>query len=70
MKERKISQEKIDLVQNAGIDINEWLHGFKNTETSIIKTVEIIKIHPLIPSDVNVYGLIIDPKTGQLTRLV
>ncbi|MCL2141418.1 MAG: carbonic anhydrase [Methanimicrococcus sp.] len=69
MMDRNITQDKIDLVQNAGIDIHEWLHGFENTETSVAETVKIIKTHPLMPPDVNVYGFIIDPKTGKLDRV-
>ena len=69
MMDRNIPQDKIDKVQNDGIDIHEWLHGFENTETSVIETVKIIKTHPLIPPDVNIYGFIIDPKTGKLDRI-
>jgi carbonic anhydrase len=46
MMDRNISQEKIDMVQNAGIDIHKWLSGFENTETSVSETVKIIKNHP------------------------
>lgn len=30
----------------------------------------IIKNHPLMPSDVNVHGLVIDPHTGELKVIV
>ncbi len=33
-------------------------------------TVDFIVRHPLIPSDVTVYGFIIDSTTGELTRIV
>ena len=33
-------------------------------------TVDFIVRHPLIPSDVKVYGFIIDSTTGELTRIV
>ena len=69
MEDRNISKEKIDLVQCAGIDIHKWLSGFDDAETSVAETVKVIKNHPFIPSDINVYGFMIDPKTGKLSRL-
>ena len=67
MMERQVSQEKMDMVQYAGIDIQKWLSGFDDVEVSVAETVKIIKNHPFIPDDVMVYGLLIDPKTGKLT---
>ena len=69
MMERNISKDKIDMVQYAGIDIHKWLSGFEDTNISVMETVQVIKNHPFIPADIQVYGLMIDPKTGKLTRL-
>jgi len=66
MRERNISQEKIDMVRDAGVDIDQWLHGFENAAVSVRETVKIIRNHPLMPADVKVYGFIIDPHTGKL----
>ena len=33
-------------------------------------SVDIIKNHPLMPKDVPVHGLVIDPKTGKLDLIV
>ena len=42
----------------------------EDTEKSVRGTVDFIVRHPLIPSDVTVYGFIIDSTTGELTRIV
>ena len=49
--------------------IIEWLEGFKDTPTSVRKTVETIKTHPLVPKDVIVRGFIIDSETGALEEI-
>lgn len=69
MIDRNISQDKIDMVQCAGTDIHKWLKGFDNAETSVAETVHMIRNHPLIPADVHVYGFMIDPVTGKLSKL-
>ncbi|MFL0248514.1 beta-class carbonic anhydrase [Candidatus Clostridium stratigraminis] len=68
--ERGISEETIETLSNAGIDIKKWLHGFNSVEESVKESTELIKKHPLIPKDIKVHGLIIDPKTGKLEVIV
>ena len=70
MKERGISEETIDTLTYSGINIKEWLHGFDNVTESVEHSVGIIKNHPLMPKDVPVHGLVIDPKTGKLDLVV
>lgn len=65
-----ISKEIINTLVNAGIDIKKWLQGFKSVEESIIESVNSIKNHPLIPRNIIVHGLIIDPRTGKLDIVV
>lgn len=67
MKERGIPQERIDLIRYCGIDFESWLSGFKSSESSVRDTVEQIRNHPLIPSDITVRGFVIDSVTGELT---
>ena len=69
MMDRGISKETIEMISCCGIDYYNWLKGFESAETSVTETVDMIKKHPLIPDDVNVYGLMIDPKTGELSQL-
>ena len=67
---RGISEETIDTLSNSGINIRKWLHGFDSVEDSIKESVELIKKHPLIPKDVKVHGLIMDPETGNLEVVI
>lgn len=70
MKERGISDETLDTLTYSGINIKQWLHGFDNVSESVEHSVDIIKNHPLMPKDVPVHGLVIDPKTGKLDLIV
>ena len=70
MKARGINPDYIDMMRFCGVDFHSWLDGFEDTEKSVRGTVDFIVRHPLIPSDVTVYGFIIDSTTGELTRIV
>lgn len=69
MKARGIKQETIDMIHYCGVDFASWLDGFEDTEKSVCGTVHAIVNHPLIPSDIKVYGFIIDSVTGKLTKV-
>ena len=69
MNERGISDETFAIIRKCGIDIDQWLEGFKDTQASVRKTVDTIKTHPLIPKDVIVRGFIIDSVTGELEEI-
>ena len=70
MKARGIKDETLDTIRECGIDLNHWLEGFRDTETSVRKTVKTIQTHPLIPKDVTVRGFIIDSVTGELQDII
>lgn len=70
MIDKGISKEMITILENAGIDINRWLRGFNCIEESIRNSVTVVKNHPLIPKNVKVNGLIINPATGELRVIV
>lgn len=69
MHERGIDEEHIQLMRHCGIDLDSWLHGFDDTHTAILETVDLVKNHPLMPKDVLVRGYIMDSETGELTTL-
>ena len=69
MKARGIKDETLDTIRECGIDLNHWLEGFRDTETSVRKTVKTIQTHPLIPGDITVRGFIIDSVTGALEEI-
>jgi carbonic anhydrase len=70
MKERGIPDNVFDTLQNAGIDLNRFLSGFKSTRENVENSVRVIRNHPLIPKSVPVHGLIIHPDTGELELVI
>ena len=66
---RGVTDETLDTIRRCGIDLDTWLEGFKDTPTSVRKTVETIKNHPLVPRDIVVRGFIIDSETGELEEI-
>lgn len=67
MTTRGIRMENIDMIKYYGIDFEQWLGGFIDLEQSILKSVEMIRNHPLVPKEIQIHGLIIDSQTGKLT---
>ncbi|WP_077214325.1 beta-class carbonic anhydrase [Bacillus dakarensis] len=70
MKERGINEEVLEMLNYSGVDVNGWLEGFSSVSESVSHSVEMIKKHPLLPNDVAVHGLVIDPATGKLDLVV
>ena len=66
---RGVTDETLDTIRNCGIDLDQWLEGFKDTPESVRRTVATIKTHPLVPRDVTVRGFIIDSTTGALKEI-
>lgn len=69
MEKRGISAEAISLVKRCGVDLDKWLTGFEDTADAVKKSVELVKNHPLMASDVTVEGYIVDSVTGKLSPL-
>lgn len=63
---RGIDEEVITTLKHSGIQLSRWLTGFDNVREGVENSVSIIQNHPLLPKDVPVHGLIIDPATGKL----
>ncbi|MDP4086280.1 MAG: carbonic anhydrase [Bacillota bacterium] len=70
MKARGISQDTLDTLSYSGINFEKWLHGFDNVKESVEHSVNVVKNHPLMPRDIPVHGLVIDPSTGRLDLVV
>lgn len=66
MVERGISQDRIDTLEHGGIYLDEEFHGFDTVEESVHQSVDIIRKHPLLPENIKVHGLVIDPDTGKV----
>lgn len=69
MKSRGVSEEHIQLMRHCGIDLDSWLHGFDDTQSAVMETVDLVSKHPLMPKDVVVRGYIMDSETGALTKI-
>ena len=70
MKAKGITEETLQTISYSGIDVSKWLHGFTSVNESVAHSVDIVKKHPLMPKDIPVHGLVIDPQTGKLDLVV
>lgn len=66
MKERGISERRIEMMRYCGIDFESWLSGFDCVESSVKETVELVRKHPLVPADITVFGYVMNSVTGEL----
>lgn len=65
-KQRGVTEAAIQSVEEQGINVEQWLHGFENVQDSVQSGVDILRNHPLLPENTPVHGLVIDPSTGKL----
>ncbi|WP_128895351.1 beta-class carbonic anhydrase [Longirhabdus pacifica] len=70
MKESGIAEEVITQLGHAGIDLDTFLTGFDSVQEGVKRSVSVIRNHPLLAAGIPVHGLIIDPATGKLERVV
>lgn len=61
MLERGISKEALDT-----IDIGQWIGIVKEERENILEAVGKIKESPFVPKDINIYGLLMDPNSGEI----
>jgi carbonic anhydrase len=69
-KQKGVSEERINTLTNAGIDLSKWLTGFQCVEESVKNSVHLIKNHPLMPNNIAIHGMVIHPGTGKLDLVV
>lgn len=70
MKERGVTQQTLDIIAHCGIDLHKWLDGFDETDSAVLRSVDLIRNHPLLPpKGITVTGYVIDTDTGQLRSL-
>lgn len=67
---RGISEDVLNTLQHAGINLDRWLVGFEKVEDGVAQSVNVVRNHPLLPRDVLVHGLLIHPETGKLDVVV
>ncbi len=61
-----VPKDRFDVIESSGIDLKKWLSGFSSLDQSVTSSANIIRRHPLVPAELKVHGLIIDPTTGAL----
>ena len=66
---RGIPRERLAMLKYCGVNLDTWLMGFQSVQASVQDTVTLIRQHPLVPEDVKIHGLLIDPVTGRLSRV-
>ncbi|MGQ0535768.1 MAG: beta-class carbonic anhydrase [Methanobacteriota archaeon] len=50
-------------------DFQRWLGGFDDIEAHVAKSVDILRAHPYLPRDLDVFGLVYDNETGRVRAL-
>lgn len=70
MASRGIEGDVIETLKHSGIQLSRWLTGFDSVKEGVESSVSIIRNHPLLPKNVPVHGLIIDPVTGKLDLVI
>jgi carbonic anhydrase len=69
MKQGGIDDQVFEAVKEKGINLETWLEGFKDTESSVRNSIAIIRNHPLVPAHVEAYGYIFETDTGRLIEV-
>ena len=67
MLERGVRPEAIHMIQD---DLVKWADEFCQPEHNVQKTVEQLRLNPLIPKDIIVHGLMLHPRTGKIEVVV
>ena len=70
MVDRGIDRELFNTLAHSGIDMEAWLHGFKDVTASVKESVSTVRNHPLMDTKVPVHGLVVHPDTGKLDVIV
>lgn len=66
MIKRGIDPDELERINREECNLDHWLSGFHDVDRSVNSTVRHIRNNKMIPKDVNIIGLIIDPVTGEL----
>lgn len=66
MKQRGIDAEAIADVYAT---LERWADSFTCAHLNVEKAVQVLRAHPLLPKDVSISGCIMNPATGELTKV-
>jgi carbonic anhydrase len=65
-RQRGVSEDVLDTLRCAGIDLEKFLTGFEKPEDGVRQSVDVIRRHPLLPRGIPVHGMMMSPETGKL----
>lgn len=65
-----VPEENIEALVRSGVELDEWLTGFRSVEESVAASVRHVREHPMLPPGIPVHGLVIDPETGKLDLVI
>lgn len=69
MKSRGVDEKSIDFLNYCGFNVKEWLTGFSCVQEAVLKSVDLVRKHPLMPKDVIIEGYLMDPETGKIEHV-
>ena len=67
--QRGISRESMEAFEAAGGSLENWFDGFLSPEDSVVRSLDILRNHPLMPADVEIRGFVMDVHTGGLKEI-
>ncbi len=70
MVDRGVDKSLFKTLNYSGIDMKDWLRGFNDVTESVRNSVDLLVNHPLMDKNVPVHGLVINPETGKLDKIV
>lgn len=67
MLQRGIAPEAIAMVRD---ELSHWTDRFESAEKNVVRTVQVLSHHPLLPGDIQIHGLMFHPQTGRLRHVI
>ena len=67
MLQRGIAPEAIAMVRD---ELSHWTDRFESAEKNVVRTVQALSHHPLLPGDIQIHGLMFHPQTGRLRHVI
>jgi carbonic anhydrase len=61
-----VPEDRLATLRGAGVDVEQWLEGFDSVDASVLASVQAVRAHPLVPPNLRVTGLVMNPTTGAL----
>ena len=63
------ARTKVPLTDVMRPDFQRWLGGYADVEAHVRRSIALLRGHPLLPDEVEIFGLVYDNDTGRVTPL-